>query len=208
MGILALKLWHLLVMLAPRPGGRPPPEASWQALFEALQNGGLRQLDFGRAMRGLVLPTLNSLATGLAVPYVVTRGVLPLLGLPARWLQYAGLYGYTAYHGAWGALLLVRKLREVVARLHNAIRDDRYLVGRQLKNFTAREKPGRAAAAGAAASAGAGAAAAAAAGAAGGAVDEATATAAGAVGVGAVEALPGRAAAAGGVGGSEIEPAS
>jgi Sec-independent protein translocase protein TatA len=139
MGVLALKLWHLLVMVAPRRGGAAPPD-SWQAHFDALQAGGLRNLDFSRALTKIVLPVLLNLATSLAVPYVVTRAVLPLLQLPASVLGYANLYAYQVYHGVFVAWLGGRRLHALAVQLHNAIRDDRYLVGRQLNNFELRQQ--------------------------------------------------------------------
>jgi hypothetical protein len=142
MGVLALKLWHLLVMVAPRGDGAAPPD-SWQAHFDALQAGGLRNLDFSRALTKIVLPVLLNLATSLAVPYVVTRAVLPLLQLPASVLGYANLYAYQVYHGAYVAWLGGRRLHALAVQLHNAIRDDRYLVGRQLNNFELRQQQQR-----------------------------------------------------------------
>lgn len=152
MGVLALKLWHLLVMVAPRRDGRAPPDPeSWQAHFDALQAGGLRNLDLHRALTKIVLPVLLNLATCLAVPYVVTRGLLPLLGLPAVVLQYANLFGHQVFHGAYLAYLGARKLAGLAVQLHNTIRDDRYLVGRELHNFELRRLEEEAAAAAAAA---------------------------------------------------------
>lgn len=144
MGVLALKLWHLLVIVAPRREGRPPPDPdSWQGHFDALQAGGLRGLDFPRALTKVVGPVLLQLATCLAVPYVVTRGLLPLLGLPAAVQRYANLYGYLAYHGAYLAVLGSRKLASLAVQLHNTIRDDRYLVGRELNNHEQQQQQQR-----------------------------------------------------------------
>ena len=141
-------------MVAPRRDGRAPPDPdSWQAHFEALQAGGLRNLDLGRALTKIVLPVLLNLATCLALPYVVTRGLLPLLGLPAAFLQWASLYGHTLFHGAYLAYLGSRRLAGLAVQLHNTIRDDRYLVGRELHNFELRRQEEAAAAAAAAAEA-------------------------------------------------------
>lgn len=136
MGVLALKLLHLLVMVTPRREGRQPVDPdSFQAHFEAIQAGGLRNLDFHRALTKIVLPVLLELATSLAAPYVITRGVLPLLGLPVHVLQYANLYAYQVYHGFVLLFLGSKKVGRLAVQLHNAIRDDKYLVGRQLNNF-------------------------------------------------------------------------
>lgn len=149
--LLLQKLWHLLVMVAPRRDGRAPPDPdSWQAHFDALQAGGLRNLDLNRALTKIVLPVLLNLATCLAVPYVITRGLLPMLGLPAPFLQYASLYGHQVFHGCYLAYLGSKKLAGLAVQLHNTIRDDRYLVGRELHNFELRRQEQAAAAAAAA----------------------------------------------------------
>jgi hypothetical protein len=150
MGVLALKLWHMLAAIRGRDaangggargggggGAAAADGAPWHAHLEALQAQGVRDLDFGRALRRVVLPVLSGLLTALAVPFVVTRGLLPLLGLPAPALQAANLYGYAACHGAYLVYLAGARLRRALRELHNAIRDDRYLLGRRLNNFAA-----------------------------------------------------------------------
>lgn len=123
-------------MVAPRRDGRGPVDPdSWQAHLDALQAGGLRNLDLNRALTKIVLPVLVNLATCLSVPYVITRGLLPLLGLPASALQYANLYGHQVCHGCYVAYLGSKKLAGLAVQLHNTIRDDRYLVGRELHNL-------------------------------------------------------------------------
>jgi E3 ubiquitin-protein ligase MARCH6 len=185
MGVLGLKLWHLLVVVAPRregqgqevagaaaAGARPQqrPAAggaaaagaaarggaggaagaaadadddSWLAHFEALQREGFRHINCRRALTKLVLPVMAHLGTALAAPYVVTRWLLPMVGLPARWLQLANLWAYTVLAVAMAAVAAVRKVRALAAALHATIKDDRYLVGRRLNNCeqqAAREK--------------------------------------------------------------------
>lgn len=191
MGVLGLKLWHLLVVVAPRregqgqeapgaaaAGARPQqrPAAggaaaagaaarggaggaagaaadadddSWLAHFEALQREGFRHIHCRRALTKLVLPVMAHLGTALAAPYVVTRWLLPMAGLPARWLQLANLWAYTVLAAAMAAVAAVRKVRALAAALHATIKDDRYLVGRRLNNCeqqAAREKAAAAAA--------------------------------------------------------------
>ncbi|GBF99992.1 hypothetical protein Rsub_12719 [Raphidocelis subcapitata] len=178
MGVLALKLWHVLAFVRGRGrpgaagpgagggagGGGGPPAANaagpadaaaegWPIDVEALHPQALGRLDFRRAMGGVVLPVLGNLLTALAVPYVLTRGLLPLLPLPARALQAANLWGYAACHGAYAGWLAAGRLRAAVRELHNAIRDDRYLLGRRLNNFGAGQGVAGAGAAAAAAAA-------------------------------------------------------
>jgi hypothetical protein len=110
---------------------------SWAAHFEALQREGFRNINCRRVLQRLVLPVVAQLGTALAAPYALTRGLLPLLGLPAPWLQRANLWAYAALALALAALAAVRRLRAAAAALHSAIRDDRYLVGRRLDNCDA-----------------------------------------------------------------------
>ena len=75
----------------------------------------------------------------MTVPYVVTRGLLPHLAcgmLSAETLQGAFLWGWLAEGGLLSAILLSTQLRRGFALLHNSLRDEKYLVGRELRNYT------------------------------------------------------------------------
>jgi hypothetical protein len=143
-GVLALKLGHMLAVVRGRErraggrgGGGAAAANAWDVHLEALQAQGLRDLDFRRALTHVVLPALDALLVALAAPYVLTRGLLPLLGLPPRALQVAHLYGYAACHGLYLSCLASARLRAGLRELHNSIRDDRYLLGRRLNNLGA-----------------------------------------------------------------------
>jgi hypothetical protein len=146
-GVLALKLGHMLAVVRGRErraggggaaaGGANEQLNAWDVHLEALQAQGLRELDFGRALTRIVLPALDALLIALAAPYVLTRGLLPLLGLPARALQVANLYGYAVCHGLYLSYLASARVRAGLKELHNSIRDDRYLLGRRLNNLGA-----------------------------------------------------------------------
>lgn len=141
MGVLGLKLWHLMLMVTPRREGQAAAPDTWQAHFELLQRDGLRGLQFRRALTRIVLPMLMNLATALAAPYVITRGILPASGLPVEVLTFVSLYAYTGLAASLAALYAVKVARRAVVKLHNAIRDDRYLVGRELRNFAGDAPP-------------------------------------------------------------------
>jgi hypothetical protein len=86
-------------------------------------------------MREIVLPILVTLLTALCAPYVFARGLFPVLG-------YSLIVNSAVYRFAWsGCLLLgliwygIKSLQQWLSELHNAIRDDRYLIGKRLHNF-------------------------------------------------------------------------
>ncbi|KAF8073198.1 SUD1 [Scenedesmus sp. PABB004] len=142
LGVLALKLWHVLAALgAPRRGGAPPRvnADAWHAHAEAVAAAGLAGLDFRRALTKVVGPVLLRLCTSLALPYVLARGLLPALlpRLPAAALRAAQLYAHAAFHAALLAWCGAARAARAGAALHAAIRDDRYLVGRRLANCAA-----------------------------------------------------------------------
>ena len=78
----------------------------------------------------------------VAAPYVVTRGLLPRIAgglLSAQTLQGAFLWGWMAEGGMLSAVLLSTQLRRGFTLLHNSLRDEKYLVGRELRNYTREE---------------------------------------------------------------------
>jgi hypothetical protein len=133
LGVLALQLAHLTALAAPR--GAAPLPGTWRAQLDALHAGGLRRLNFGAVLRGLVLPVAWRLSACLVLPYALTHGALPLLQLPRSTLDAADLYGHSACLAAlcaWrGAAAAIRALRA----LHDSLHAERYLVGRRLNDF-------------------------------------------------------------------------
>ncbi|KAH7307266.1 hypothetical protein KP509_22G052000 [Ceratopteris richardii] len=132
LGLVFLKIWTRLVML-----GQVPPivDDSWRMKFERVKADGFRHLQGLWVMREIVAPILMQLLTALCVPYVVARGLFPVLG-------YSLFVNSAVYRFAWsGCLLLallwygIRYLQRWASELHNSIRDDRYLIGKRLHNF-------------------------------------------------------------------------
>ncbi|MCO5559734.1 hypothetical protein L7F22_013336 [Adiantum nelumboides] len=132
LGLVFLKIWTRLVML-----GQVAPivDESWRIKFERVKADGFTRLRGLWVMREIVAPILVKLLTALCVPYVFARGLFPALG-------YSLLVNSAVYRFAWsGCLILgmlwygIRCLQQWVSELHNAIRDDRYLIGKRLHNF-------------------------------------------------------------------------
>ncbi|KAL0799141.1 hypothetical protein Bca101_054316 [Brassica carinata] len=131
---------------------------SWKAKFERVEVDGFSRLQGLWVLKEIVSPIVMKLLTALCVPYVLARGVFPMLGYPL-------IVNSTVYRFAWigclsasllcfcakkchfwfidllGASIFslvgdsIRRCHVWFGNLHNSIRDDRYLIGRRLHNF-------------------------------------------------------------------------
>ncbi|CAL5223373.1 g5878 [Coccomyxa viridis] len=82
-----------------------------------------------------VWPPLQLIAALLAVPFVVTRGILPHCGLPTSVLQVCWTWCWFAELAAVALFLLYRIGAVKVRELRRDLHEEKYLVGRQLNNL-------------------------------------------------------------------------
>ncbi|OMO74105.1 Zinc finger, RING-CH-type [Corchorus capsularis] len=132
LGLIFLKIWTRLVMLDHM---MPLVDESWRAKFERVREDGFSRLQGLWVMREIVFPIIMKLLTALCVPYVLARGVFPVLGYPL--VVNSAVYRF-AWLGCLGFSLLcfcAKRFHVWFTNLHNSIRDDRYLIGRRLHNF-------------------------------------------------------------------------
>ncbi|XP_041014110.1 probable E3 ubiquitin ligase SUD1 isoform X1 [Juglans microcarpa x Juglans regia] len=132
LGLIFLKIWTRLVMLDHM---MPLVDESWRIKFERVREDGFSRLQGLWVLREIVFPIIMKLLTALCVPYVLARGVFPVLGYPL-------IVNSAVYRFAWLGCLCISLLFFCAKRfhlwftnLHNSIRDDRYLIGRRLHNF-------------------------------------------------------------------------
>ncbi|KAG7977003.1 hypothetical protein I3843_05G008100 [Carya illinoinensis] len=132
LGLIFLKIWTRLVMLDHM---MPLVDESWRIKFERVREDGFSRLQGFWVLREIVFPIIMKLLTALCVPYVLARGVFPVLGYPL-------VVNSAVYRFAWLGCLCISLLYFCAKRfhvwftnLHNSIRDDRYLIGRRLHNF-------------------------------------------------------------------------
>ncbi|KAK6916423.1 Zinc finger, RING-CH-type [Dillenia turbinata] len=132
LGLIFLKIWTRLVMLDHM---MPLVDESWRIKFERVRDDGFSRLQGLWVLREIVIPIIMKLLTALCVPYVLARGVFPILGYPL-------VINSAVYRFAWLGCLCISLLCFCAKRfhvwftnLHNSIRDDRYLIGRRLHNF-------------------------------------------------------------------------
>ncbi|CAK7329906.1 unnamed protein product [Dovyalis caffra] len=132
LGLIFLKIWTRLVMLDQM---MPLVDESWRIKFERVREDGFSRLQGFWVLREIVFPIIMKLLTALCVPYVLARGVFPVLGYPLA-------VNSAVYRFAWlGCLCFsmfcfcAKRFHVWFTNLHNSIRDDRYLVGRRLHNY-------------------------------------------------------------------------
>ncbi|KAL0376089.1 UNVERIFIED_CONTAM: putative E3 ubiquitin ligase SUD1 [Sesamum calycinum] len=132
LGLIFLKIWTRLVMLDHM---MPLVDESWRIKFERVREDGFSRLQGLWVLREIVSPIIMKLLTALCVPYVLARGIFPVLGYPL-------VVNSAVYRFAWLGCLFFSLLYFCAKRfhvwftnLHNSIRDDRYLIGRRLHNY-------------------------------------------------------------------------
>ncbi|KAL2231557.1 UNVERIFIED_CONTAM: putative E3 ubiquitin ligase SUD1 [Sesamum indicum] len=132
LGLIFLKIWTRLVMLDHM---MPLIDESWRIKFERVREDGFSRLQGLWVLREIVSPIIMKLLTALCVPYVLARGIFPILGYPL-------VVNSAVYRFAWLGCLFFSLLYFCAKRfhvwftnLHNSIRDDRYLIGRRLHNY-------------------------------------------------------------------------
>eukprot|EP00177_Eucheuma_denticulatum_P004981 GFKZ01009064.1.p1 GENE.GFKZ01009064.1~~GFKZ01009064.1.p1 ORF type:complete len:1135 (-),score=143.58 GFKZ01009064.1:1013-4417(-) len=129
-GLLLLKVWMCIAVT----GGLG---SIWRERVLRAREGdviGLNQ-NFTRTMREVVLPVLFSVVTALSVPYSFAKGMLPLLGVTRRISNLVCRYSYLVITCAYCGFKTMRYSVSVLRDLHDSIRDEKYLMGKQLYNF-------------------------------------------------------------------------
>lgn len=92
--------------------------------------------EWSRVMLRVVLPLLRALASRLVLPYLVVWGGLSgVLGLPHPLCAAVFRYAYAAAAVVEAGRAAAAAASVGVVALHDAVRDDRYLVGRRLYNY-------------------------------------------------------------------------
>lgn len=131
LGLLLIKLWTRIALA----GGF---DTQWRERFERAREGGIMGLgpNFVRTIREVVIPVLSRILVALSVPHAISRGLLPLLGASAFVSSVVHRYIYLWIAISYLIFELTRYSIAMIHSLHDSIRDDKYLVGRRLYNFS------------------------------------------------------------------------
>ncbi|CAL5009345.1 unnamed protein product [Urochloa decumbens] len=130
LGLQLLKFWTKLVRwtrVAPFLAYFIDERWDWK-LTQAREDGfsGLRAM---WVLRDILMPIIVKLLSALCIPYVLAKGVAPTNSAVLRF----------AWLGSLAMCLLcyiAKVLCRLVVRLHDSIRDERYLIGQRLQNYT------------------------------------------------------------------------
>lgn len=132
LGLIFLKFWTSLVLLDDE---ELFVDRSWRVKFERVLNDGFSQLQGLWVMSEIIIPIMMKLLTALCVPYMFSRGLFPMLGYPL-------LVNSAVHRFAWvGCLASIfmcscaKRIHALFIRMHNAIWNERYLIGQRLHNF-------------------------------------------------------------------------
>ncbi|XP_032830602.2 E3 ubiquitin-protein ligase MARCHF6 isoform X2 [Petromyzon marinus] len=111
------------------------PQWRLKAAIEQVYANGLRNLDMRVLLLELTGPVTAALLLALCVPYAVSFGLVPLLGLSAETQTLAERRVYPCLLGGCLVLgVLGAQLRQF-RRLYEHIKNDKYLVGQRLVNY-------------------------------------------------------------------------
>jgi hypothetical protein len=146
LGVLLLQLGHRWLLLLPAlaAGGDAGGDVAageadaqdWRARLRRLAAGdGAGRLDVRWAMREVALPAAAALSAALAVPAVAARVVCALLRASPAATERAVAAAFPAAAAVAAAAAAAARVRAALGALHDAVRDERYLVGRHLVDF-------------------------------------------------------------------------
>ena len=144
LGLVFLKIWVRLVSL-----GLFGENYRWKQHFEVIQADGFQGLRVSWVITTVALPLAKETAWCLCAPYVFARGIFPFIGIMLGPI-YPDMFGiflhpyvlsavyryvfviyiflfHFAFDGFGTTIIYLR-------RLHDEIRDDKYMVGRKLHN--------------------------------------------------------------------------
>uniref|UniRef100_A0A0D9X3C4 RING-CH-type domain-containing protein n=1 Tax=Leersia perrieri TaxID=77586 RepID=A0A0D9X3C4_9ORYZ len=136
LGLLLLKFWVKLVHWT-----RVAPfliyfiDERWDWKLTRARMDGFSRLRALWILQDILMPITMKLLTALCVPYALARGVFPNFGYPDA-------VNSAVYRFAWlGGLALcmlchlAKVFCKILVKLHDSIRDERYLIGRRLQNY-------------------------------------------------------------------------
>ncbi|KAA8496036.1 putative E3 ubiquitin ligase SUD1 [Porphyridium purpureum] len=110
----------------------------WREDVQRLQAGGFHHVDqhFVATLTQLVVPVIFWIAFALCLPYTITHMVMPnLFGTSEDLCLVAFRIGYFVMFCTFVHAQALWYLRTVLRRVHDTIRDDKYLLARRLHNY-------------------------------------------------------------------------
>ncbi|KYR00667.1 RING zinc finger-containing protein [Tieghemostelium lacteum] len=143
-GALILQFWYRCVTAANynpnnirnnRPEDLERPRDKWIDRFEVLKRNGFANINVKYTLTKVVFPIGHYLLTLFTVPYCISKFVIPYFGGTLTLESIAFRYGFPVYCFILIAEKLFMQIKSWILIFNNAIRDDRYLIGKHLHNL-------------------------------------------------------------------------
>lgn len=103
----------------------------------AIKNIGIARVSFSEAYKTVLRPVIIFLGVAVALPYVITRGILPRVpGISVATLHTLFVFSWTFETQALLGVALWEKLELMLVQYHARVRDQQYLLHRELLNLS------------------------------------------------------------------------
>jgi len=126
-GFIHLNVFYLIVTI---DGVNP----SWKAKFDKVHHDGWPNIDFSFIFFQIFFPITNEVLLRLCFPYLLSQVLLPSIVISEATRQFWTHYSYFFFTVVLFAFFLLRKSFGVFAGVHQKLRDEKYLIGKQLQN--------------------------------------------------------------------------
>ncbi|XP_004972376.1 probable E3 ubiquitin ligase SUD1 isoform X2 [Setaria italica] len=136
LGLQLLKFWTKLVRWT-----RVAPflayfiDERWDRKLSQAREDGFSGLRAMWVLRDILMPMIVKLLSAVCVPYVLAKVVAPVLGYSAPVNSAVLRFAWLGSLAMCVLCYIAKVLCRLVVRLHDSIRDERYLVGQRLQNY-------------------------------------------------------------------------
>uniref|UniRef100_A0A453SAM5 E3 ubiquitin-protein ligase MARCHF6-like C-terminal domain-containing protein n=1 Tax=Aegilops tauschii subsp. strangulata TaxID=200361 RepID=A0A453SAM5_AEGTS len=137
LGLLLLKFWtNLAHWTRDAPFLAHFIDGRWDWKLTRAKDDGFAGLRAKWVLQDILMPITMKLVIVLGVPYVLVKGLFPRFG-------YSAAVNSAVYHFAWlgslafcGLCYLAKVFWGALVKLHDSIRDERYIIGQRLQDYT------------------------------------------------------------------------
>ncbi|XP_037466247.1 probable E3 ubiquitin ligase SUD1 isoform X4 [Triticum dicoccoides] len=137
LGLLLLKFWtNLAHWTRDAPFLAHFIDGRWDWKLSRAKDDGFAGLRAKWVFQDILMPVTMKLVIVLGVPYVLAKGLFPRFG-------YSAAVNSAVYHFAWlgslalcGLCYLAKVFWGALVKLHDSIRDERYIIGQRLQDYT------------------------------------------------------------------------
>eukprot|EP01132_Coremiostelium_polycephalum_P001222 gene1222-1543_t len=143
LGALVLKFWYRWVTTNVNannnrfnvPEDLERPRDRWVDRIEQFKRNGFMNIDVKFTLLKIIFPIGHYLLTLFTVPFCLSKGIIPMFGGSLTLENIVFRYGYPTFFFVLVFEKLVQKSKTWFSNFHNVIRDDRYLIGKNLINL-------------------------------------------------------------------------